>query len=69
MQSQASSCNFIKKETLELVFSYEFCQIFKNNSFIEHLHLSSPSDLSSLEMNKVLAKKILGFDFFNQAYW
>ena len=29
--------NFIKKETLAQVFSCEFCKIFKNTFFIEHL--------------------------------
>ena len=27
---------FIKKETLAQVFSYEFCEIFKNTFFTEH---------------------------------
>ena len=31
------SCNFIKKETLAEVFSYEICKIFKNTFFTEHL--------------------------------
>ena len=30
---QAKSCNFIEKETLEQVFSREFCEIFKNTLF------------------------------------
>ena len=30
-------CNFIMKETLAQVFSGEFCEISKNNCFIEHL--------------------------------
>ena len=29
--------NFIKKETLALVFSCEFCEISKNTFFTEHL--------------------------------
>ena len=29
--------NFIKKETLTQVFSYEFCEIFKSTFFTEHL--------------------------------
>ena len=29
--------NFIKKETLAQVFSCEFCEIFKNTFFTEHL--------------------------------
>ena len=30
-------CNFINKETLAQVFSYEFYEISKNNIFREHL--------------------------------
>ena len=29
----AKTCNFIEKETLEQVFSREFCEIFKNTLF------------------------------------
>ena len=32
-----TSGNFIKKEALAQVFFYEFCEIFKNTFFIEHL--------------------------------
>ena len=38
--SQAA-CNFIKKETLAQVFSCEFCEIFKNTFFTEHLRLTA----------------------------
>ena len=31
------ACNFIKKETLALVFSCEFCEIFKNTFLTERL--------------------------------
>ena len=31
------SCNFIKKETLAQLFSCEFCEVFKNTVFQEHL--------------------------------
>ena len=31
------ACNFIKKETLTQVFSYQYCKIFENNYFEEHL--------------------------------
>ena len=34
---QASACNFIKKEAVAQVFSCEFCEIFKNTFFTEHL--------------------------------
>ena len=33
----AEACNFIKKETLAQVFSCEFCEIYKNTFFTEHL--------------------------------
>ena len=32
-----SACSFIKKDTNALVFSCEFCEVFKNNIFTEHL--------------------------------
>ena len=31
------ACNFIKKETLAQVFSCKFCEISKNNFFVEHV--------------------------------
>ena len=34
---QPEDCNFIKKETLAQVFPCEFCEIFKNTFFTEHL--------------------------------
>ena len=36
-----SACNVIKKETLPLVFSSEFCEIFKNTFFTEHLQTTA----------------------------
>ena len=35
------ACNFIKKETLAEVFSFEFCEIFKNTFFTEHLRATA----------------------------
>ena len=34
-------CNFIKKETLAQVFSYEFWGIFKNTFVTEHLWMTA----------------------------
>ena len=45
------TCNFIKKETLAQVFSYEFWEIFKNLFFTEHV-LQSASVLHSYDLNK-----------------
>ena len=39
--TQTQACNFIKKETMVLVFSYEFCEIFKNTFFTEHLRATA----------------------------
>ena len=41
VKSQASVCNFIKKETLAQVFSWNFCEIFKNVFSIEHLQATA----------------------------
>ena len=35
------ACNFFKKETLAQVFSCEFCEIFKNIFFTEHLRVTA----------------------------
>ena len=34
--------NFIEKETLEQVFSYEFCEIAKDTFFTEHIRTTAP---------------------------
>ena len=34
-------CNFIKRETLAQLFSYEFCEIFKNKFFTEQLRVTA----------------------------
>ena len=35
-----AACNFINKDALAQVFSFEFCEIFKNTLFIEHLRVT-----------------------------
>ena len=42
------ACNFIKKETLALVFSCEFCEIFKNTFFYRTPPVA-PSEMWSVE--------------------
>ena len=37
LQAEAGASNFINIETLARVFSCEFCEIFKNTFFTEHL--------------------------------
>ena len=34
---QAQACNFVKKEALAQVFSCDFCEVFRNTFFTEHL--------------------------------
>ena len=41
LKLQASACNSIKKQTLAQVFSCEFCEIFKNTFFTEHLQATA----------------------------
>ena len=41
MKLQTLAWNFIKKEFLAQVFSYEFCESFKNTFFTEHLWVSA----------------------------
>ena len=38
------ACNFIKKEALVLVFSCEFCEIFKSAFLTEHLWTTAPAN-------------------------
>ena len=47
------ACSFIKKEALAQVFSCEFCKIFKNTIFTEHLR-ATLSALNNLRGDKVL---------------
>ena len=37
MELQSQACSFVKKDTLAQLFSCEFCKIFKNSFFTEHL--------------------------------
>ena len=37
MKLPAPSLQFIKKETSAQEFSYEFCKVFKNTYFVEHM--------------------------------
>ena len=43
---QASTCNFIKKQTLTQAFSCEFCEIFKNILFVEHFRVTASFQIS-----------------------
>ena len=41
--------NFIKKETLAQVFSYEFCEISKNTFFTKHLWTTASFPMNPLK--------------------
>ena len=43
-------CNFIKKETLALVFSCEFYKIFKSTFFTEHLRTTASVSVNHVAM-------------------
>ena len=50
---RCSECKFIKNETLQQVFFCEFCKIFKNTIFTEHLSVTaSVSDSFCLQKLK-----------------
>ena len=45
MKLQSEACNFIKKETLALVFSCDFCETSKNTFYRAPLVAASESSL------------------------
>ena len=57
---QVLAYNFIEKETLAHVFSYEFCEISKNTFFIEHLWATASDKyfyiLFSIQINGIEQK-------------
>ena len=59
------ACNFIKKETLVLAFSCEFCQI-SNTCFTEHLW-ESASYIFFIFYLLCSSFFFLGFTFYNEA--
>ena len=52
------ACNVIKKEALSQVFSCQFCEIFKNLFFIEHLRWPLLPTLKPLDSQRQLCKWI-----------
>ena len=50
--------NFIKKETLAQVFSCEFCKIFKNFLFTEHLWATASAPMKKLIKSVVCAMEL-----------
>ena len=46
-------CNFIKKVTVAQVFSCEFCEIFKNTYFIEHLRTTASEITGGFRVSQV----------------
>ena len=53
LKLQASARNFVKKETLTQQFSCEFCQIFENTFFTEHLCTTDKISVLSSWFNRV----------------
>ena len=49
---QAPDPQFIKKETLAEEFSYEFCEIFKNTFFTDHLRATA-SELEEVNIQSL----------------
>ena len=61
-QSRPQACNFIKKETVAQVFSYEFCEISKNTFFTEHLWATASTSPKHLQA-------ILTLNWYNTETW
>ena len=60
------SGNFIKKEILAQVFSSEFCEIFKNTCFTEHLRETASSQYQILDFLLQIDKT---WRSVNLTYW
>ena len=61
------ACNFIKKETPTLVFFCEYCEVFKNTCFEEHLLMAVSDFLEQIQtscfwINSFELKPWLNFD-------
>ena len=64
-ESLFEACDFIKKETLVQVFSWEFCKTFKNTLFKGHVQLLLPKHFL-----KSLLIDIIEFKFIShKLYW
>ena len=64
-ESLFEACDFIKKETLVPVFSWEFCKTFKNTLFKGHVQLLLPKHFL-----KSLLIDIIEFKFIShKLYW
>ena len=61
-------CIFIKKETLAQVFSCEFCEISKNNFFIEHSWWLLLTLNLSLQVKPINLKYYLAISTANSMY-
>ena len=47
---QVSACKFAKRGTLGQVFSYKFCEIFKNTFFTGHLRATAYEDIQYINL-------------------
>ena len=52
-----TACNVIKRETLAQVFFCEFCEVFKNTIFTEHL-LKTASEFTYESVYKIYIIKL-----------
>ena len=71
--SQESNCARVKKETLAQVFSCEFCEIFKNTFFIEHLRTTASKklnfELKPLKQHNIILRiYTLSLMYFQEIY-
>ena len=53
-------CNFIKKETLAQVFSFEFCEIYKNTFYFRAPLLAASGVLINFAILEPFSNKVAG---------
>ena len=58
-QENTRVCNFIKKETLALVFSCEFREIYNNTIFMEHIRVTASGSHKIIEIKERPSKHLL----------
>ena len=54
------ACNFIKKETLAQLFSYEFCQIYKNTCYHRTPRVAASGALINFAILEPFSNKVAG---------
>ena len=63
------ACNFIKKETLALVFPCEFCEIYKNIFYYRTRLVAASAVLINFAILEVFSNKVEGLFLKEYLWW